>query len=164
MADTTTHDQTFEFEDMIDFLSDVELYALADAMVNEYLVLPERWNPFLTTLYCVRRELQGLPSVVIWPKQVGTSLLRLVVANLDKDWLQRQYELVVRSGGIVDRAEFDRGGFGALVEENQAEALAQLLLKPLGKNVPDNLPELEESKAPRLRPTKRCCHQWTSKR
>ena len=163
MADTTTHDQTFEFEDMIDFLSDVELYALADAMVNEYLVVPESWNPFLAILYCVGRELQGLPSVVVQPKQVGMSLLRIVVANLDQHWLQRQYELVVESGGIVDLPEFDRGGFGALVEENQAEALAQLLLKPLEKNVPDNLPELEESKAPRLRPTRRCFHQRTSK-
>ena len=63
-----------------------------------------------------------------------------------------------------DRAEFDRGGFGTLVEENQAEELARLLVKPLGENVPDPPPELGEPKAPRLSRTRRCCHQRTSKR
>ena len=164
MADPNTHDPTYELEDLVDVLSDPEVHALADAIVHQYLVLPESWSPFpfLTTLYCVRREMQRLPAVVVWPKRASSR--RIAVANLDKDWLQEQYELVVRSGGIVDRAEFDPGGFGALVEENQAEELARLLVKPLGKNVSDPPPELGELKAPRRSRIGRCGHHRTSKK
>ena len=97
MTDTKTHDQTFELEDLVDVLSDRELDALAAGFVNEYLVIPGRWNPFLTTLYCVMREVEQLPAVVVWPKRASSR--RIAVANLGKDWLQKQYELVVRSGG-----------------------------------------------------------------
>ena len=159
MADTNTHDQTYEFEDMINFLSDRELDALTDGIVNEFLVLPESWSPFpfLTTLYCVGRGMQRLPTVIVCPKR--GALRRMSVTNLDKDWLQKQHELIVRSGGNVDSPAFDRGGFSALVEANRAEELARLLVKPLAENLPDPPPEFGESETARRSRPRRCGHQ-----
>ncbi len=152
------------YEYMINLLSDLELNALVDSIVHQYLVLPESWGPipFLTNLYCQMREVHRLPAVVICPKR-GASR-RLLVVNLDANWLQNQYLLIVRSGGNVDSPAFDRCGFSALVKASRAEELARQLVKPLGENVSDNPPELGESKAPWLSRTGRCSHKRTSKR
>ena len=34
MVDANTHDQTYEFEDLVEVLSDREVYALADGIVT----------------------------------------------------------------------------------------------------------------------------------